>query len=183
MSNHSNRAQPEFCRPVKPVMKRVIRVGGAILAILLCVSPGVSHAAPFTPGVPDVGGIRLQPDRLLVGDRLNPGESISTPDTTPGNEHLVVYFELLEDGDLLIEAWNEAGHGGSQKWRSDTGGNPGSHVEMQADGNLVLYDKDQRALWDTKTAGNPGAYAVIQGDRNLVVRDLAGRVIWSTDVN
>ncbi|GIG29760.1 hypothetical protein [Cellulomonas marina] len=47
-----------------------------------------------------------------------------------------------------------------------------SHLEMQTDGNVVLYVNDGSgdvALWQSGTAGHPGAYLVMQTDGNAVV--------------
>ncbi|NDC22198.1 hypothetical protein EBZ57_02395, partial [bacterium] len=42
-------------------------------------------------------------------------------------------------------------------------------LDMQYDGNLVLYAADGSALWSSMTYNNPGAYAVMQNDGNLVI--------------
>ncbi|MFF7634362.1 trypsin-like serine protease [Kitasatospora sp. NPDC008050] len=48
-------------------------------------------------------------------------------------------------------------------------------LEMQADGNLVLYRKsDGASLWNSGTAGNPGAWLAMQSDGNLVVYKAGG---------
>jgi hypothetical protein len=52
-------------------------------------------------------------------------------------------------------------------------------VEMQADGNLVLYGQGQ-ALWASWTEGNPGAWVAMQSDGNLVVYASSGRPLWAT---
>jgi hypothetical protein len=40
---------------------------------------------------------------------------------------------------------------------------------MQADGNLVLYNKNGKALWASGTAGSVGDRLEVQSDGNLVV--------------
>ncbi|MGF1429855.1 trypsin-like serine protease [Kitasatospora sp. LaBMicrA B282] len=48
-------------------------------------------------------------------------------------------------------------------------------LEMQQDGNLVLYRKsDGAALWSSRTSGNPGAWLAVQSDGNLVVYRAGG---------
>ncbi|GAB2704973.1 trypsin-like serine protease [Kitasatospora kifunensis] len=48
-------------------------------------------------------------------------------------------------------------------------------LEMQADGNLVLYRKsDGGVMWNSGTAGNPGAWLAMQSDGNLVVYRAGG---------
>ncbi|MER6255416.1 FG-GAP-like repeat-containing protein [Streptomyces sp. NPDC001584] len=56
-----------------------------------------------------------------------------------------------------------------------------SKLRMQADGNLVLYSKDNKQLWATKTDKNPGATARMQSDGNFVVYAADGKtVLWSS---
>lgn len=69
--------------------------------------------------------------------------------------------------------------------RDASGPNGGRYrLEMQTDGNLVLYDVgtgDRRsALWSSGTSGRPGAYAVMQSDGNFVVYRNDGQPLWST---
>jgi hypothetical protein len=50
--------------------------------------------------------------------------------------------------------------------------------ELQADGNLIMYDNGQ-AIWSTKTEGTePRVY--LEEDGNLVVKDGRGNVKWQT---
>jgi subtilisin family serine protease len=53
-------------------------------------------------------------------------------------------------------------------------------LAMQADGNLVMYNKAGIAIWATNTWGHPGAVAVFQADGNLVV-SLAGVPLWASN--
>jgi hypothetical protein len=53
------------------------------------------------------------------------------------------------------------------------------HLDMQADGNLVLYGSMQQLnpLWASNTGG-VGAYAVMQPDGNLVVYNWSNAPVW-----
>ncbi len=51
-------------------------------------------------------------------------------------------------------------------------------LEMQSDGNLVLYSRTH-ALWKSDTADHPGDYATMQGDGNFVIYQ-GHRAIWSS---
>ncbi|PZE24743.1 hypothetical protein DEI86_11945 [Curtobacterium sp. MCBD17_028] len=51
-------------------------------------------------------------------------------------------------------------------------------LNMQADGNLVVYGMN-RALWSSGTSGKPGAYLKMQADGNLVVY-LGSKAIWES---
>ena len=44
-----------------------------------------------------------------------------------------------------------------------------ARLTMQSDGNLVLYNKNGKALWNSGTAGNAGDRLEVQTDGNLVV--------------
>ncbi len=60
-------------------------------------------------------------------------------------------------------------------------------LDMQTDGNLVLYwingRAGQIALWSSRTHGNDGAYAVLQSDGNLAVFNRTAQVLWSSDTS
>jgi hypothetical protein len=73
-------------------------------------------------------------------------------------------------GRLII--WDKAT--GKEAWTSVHYGGEGTHLDMQNDGNFVLYKKDGGdgrggSVWSTATQNNPGAYAHFQKDGNLVV--------------
>jgi hypothetical protein len=54
-------------------------------------------------------------------------------------------------------------------------------LELQADGNLVVYAPGRRALWHARTWGNPGVSLAVQDDGNLVLYSSAGRALWHSD--
>lgn len=51
----------------------------------------------------------------------------------------------------------------------NTGKNGGVRAEMQTDGNFVVYNAAGHSVFDTKTSGRPGSRLVFQDDGNLVV--------------
>jgi hypothetical protein len=53
-------------------------------------------------------------------------------------------------------------------------------LDMQPDGNLVLYNNYSRPMWATGTGGNPGAYVTMQGDGNLVIYGSDGQALWNS---
>jgi hypothetical protein len=59
------------------------------------------------------------------------------------------------------------------------------HLDMQGDGNLVLYRGfgTGAPLWATGTHSNDSAQAIMQGDGNLVIYDGSGRVLWASWTN
>ncbi|MEK8143962.1 hypothetical protein NKH18_24655 [Streptomyces sp. M10(2022)] len=61
-------------------------------------------------------------------------------------------------------------------WKSDR-----LQLGMQADGNLVLYDRqEKRVMWAAGTSGKDNM-AAFQDDGNLVIRTAAGRAIWASN--
>ncbi|MFJ4618189.1 hypothetical protein [Streptomyces sp. NPDC088812] len=54
-----------------------------------------------------------------------------------------------------------------------------TRMVMQNDGDLVIYDEDDRARWSSGTSGS-GNRAYFQGDGNLVVSDGNGTPLWHT---
>lgn len=56
------------------------------------------------------------------------------------------------------------------------------NLQMQGDGNLVLYNCCGTALWHTGTWGHPGSFAVMQNDGNLVVYTAARTALWNRPV-
>lgn len=51
---------------------------------------------------------------------------------------------------------------------------------FQADGNLVVYDKDMKATWNSGTHNTGATRAVMQSDGNFVIYDGAGKAVWHT---
>jgi hypothetical protein len=63
------------------------------------------------------------------------------------------YAVMQTDGNFVV--YNGAGH----VWDSGTQGNPGAHLEMQGDGNLVIYRTDGSHAWDSGTTFTPDTRA------------------------
>ena len=55
---------------------------------------------------------------------------------------------------------------------------------MQADNNLVLYDKNNKPTWASNTNGKGKlgtAYCIMQNDGNLVIYDENKKVLWASN--
>lgn len=83
------------------------------------------------------------------------------------------------DGNLVIY------HDGKPVWASQTTGTEPGYVEMQHDGNFVMYDGDGNPIRHTNTAGHPGAMIQLQDDGNFVMYEdpkgpHAGTPIWAS---
>ena len=69
--------------------------------------------------------------------------------------NLVLYGERLNDqpGPGYGNVYNgPQSFGRGSYWPSGTAGNSGAYLDMQADGNLVIYTADRRAIWATGTS-------------------------------
>ena len=62
-------------------------------------------------------------------------------------------------------------------WHTQTYGTTAQVAVMQSDGNFVLYSAES-ALWNSGTAGHQNAFLAVQDDGNLVVYSGYGRPIW-----
>ena len=70
---------------------------------------------------------------------------------------------------------------GSKLWESRTAGRDAGKLAMQADGNLVIYDRSMaKPLWSTNTNGHEGAFLAVQEDGNVVIYTPDRRPIWAT---
>jgi hypothetical protein len=78
------------------------------------------------------------------------------------------------NGDLVLSS----GH--LFLWSSSTAYS-GSVLQMQKDGNAVVYSPGHIARWETGTAGHPGSILALQDDGNLVVIAPGNRPIWATN--
>jgi len=56
-------------------------------------------------------------------------------------------------------------------------------LEMQTDGNLVIYGPGHAPLWFTSTSNSRGAFLVNQDDGNLVLYSATGAPLWYTRTN
>lgn len=60
------------------------------------------------------------------------------------------------------------------------------HLDMQTDGNLVLYvdnQTDRSVMWSSHTEQNPGAWAMMQTDGNFVLYSATNLPLWQTQTN
>jgi hypothetical protein len=63
-------------------------------------------------------------------------------------------------------------------WATNTGGTTPGMFVMQADGNLVVKDRQGAIRWESGTSGNPGASFVLGDDGNLVIFNATATAIW-----
>lgn len=111
---------------------------------------------------------RVMSDRLLEGEQLEVGDSI----TSNNGKYTLV---LQADGNLVLYQIGENLH--QALWSTNTGGRAASRCIMQSDGNFVLY-AFPGAIWDSHTYDHPGAFLVLLDDGNLVIYQNQ-KIIWT----
>jgi hypothetical protein len=97
-------------------------------------------------------------DHLAVDQHLRHGDAIKSADHQ---------FSLIhqQDGNVVVY-----GPHGNALWASNTAGRATTHLVLQHDGNLVLYDHST-PVWASNTCGSGAERLVLQNDDNLVLYD------------
>lgn len=98
----------------------------------------------------------------------------SSPQNTSGQEiaQSCINIEIRPNGN------QNASFAKGTKWVTCTN----YKLELQTDGNLVLYNTSGRPIWATGTVGR-GAKFNVQVDGNAVLYDASNQVLWATDTN
>ena len=96
-----------------------------------------------------------------------------------GDGNLVLY--AIDDSTLPVDI--RKGQYTKVIWASMTNGKAvdGSGVQMQNDGNLVIYNNHSQPIWNSGTQNHPGAFLRCQDDGNLVVLGADGSVLASSN--
>ena len=115
-------------------------------------------------------------DTLIKGSNLNaPAQLLNKANTA--------HFEVQEDGNLVVRQTNLPNGKTKVLWASHTDGKGKGkvHLELQGDGNLVLYadDSNPSAIW--VKGQKKAAKLILQGDCNLVLYDSGGKGLWATN--
>jgi len=79
------------------------------------------------------------------------------------------------------DSYYDDGYGDHVNQWENVNNAPQSRLDMQGDGNLVLYGENGsgQPVWASGTDGNNGAYLSIQNDGNMVIYDSNDQPIWS----
>ena len=87
-------------------------------------------------------------------------------------------FLVQPDGNLVIY------EDGEPIWSTQTNGAPRPQqvrLDLQPDGNVVLYNQDGSPRWATDTPGTPATDLVMQDDGNLVLYGEDGTPYWASE--
>jgi RHS repeat-associated protein len=96
-------------------------------------------------------------DSLFAGQRLNEGQCL---ESMTG-----MTFALMTNGDLEIFDRQL----GQITWTSGTYGHTGGYLQMQSDGNLVVYSASNVALWTSGTSGSSANVVTLESDGRLIM--------------
>ncbi len=101
---------------------------------------------------------------LAAGADLGVGEGLVSPSN--------LYFAVLQyDGNFVVYPVHDGADYGSNtlaEWSTQTGGQSSTSMNMQTDGNFVLYASGT-AVWNSDTQLSSHDYVSMQDDGNLVV--------------
>jgi len=114
--------------------------------------------------------VPLNKDELIPGERINPGEYITSK---PSGKFRLIY---RTNGNLVL--YDDRFGNMNKRWSSETYGQLGNRVIMQGDGNLVIYTDRDAAIWHTHTQGNPGSRLILQDDGYIVIYTDEDIPIW-----
>lgn len=108
--------------------------------------------------------------QMSSGTTLHAGEYLRSPDW---RFRLVMQF----DGNLVVYSVDRY----TPIWNARTWNNSGAYATVQNDGNLVVYDKNARALWNSYTYTQGPSVLKMQSDGNLVLyRNSNGWATWNS---
>jgi len=100
---------------------------------------------------------------------MYPGQSLETAN--------LLYRLVLQGDGNLVEYSNSSG---TALWSSGTTGKSVADLNMQPDGNLVLYGTNGQALWTSNTSGKGMANLVLQPDGTLALQG-SSVTLWNNN--
>lgn len=127
----------------------------------------ITMAAVLRPSSADGGdgtsGSGAGTNTLVYGenDELQAGEHLES-----ANGDYRLYFQG-SDGNLVLRDTGT----GDALWASHTNGDGGTELNLQGDGNLVMYTDDGEPVWASHTAGSGADELVLEDDGALVLYD------------
>lgn len=133
-------------------------------------SGGSGGSVPVATGGPGIGvgnAVYLGTDHLIVNQTMQANEYI-----TSSNVQSVLIMQ--SDGNLVVYT----GPGYVATWSSGTYGNPGAYVQLQSNGDVVVYSATGSLLWHSGQYGSPSEL-LMQPDGNLVEYG-SGIAMWYT---
>ena len=119
---------------------------------------------------------------LRSGDALFPPSPQQDQNSSVVSPNDLYHLIMQEDGNLVLYRLTGSRDQGQVRtpiWASHTNGQAVSRCSMQTDGNLVIYNTENRPIWASGTSGHKGSHLEVQDDGNAVIYTLDQTVIWS----
>jgi hypothetical protein len=116
------------------------------------------------------GAVTVAPaasDTLASGGRLTAGQTLVSSNRR---------FRLLYQSDGNLVLYDDTDR--TAPWATNTGGTTPGYVQLQGDGNLVVYEGQGAARFASNTPGNANSRLVLQNDGNLVLYASNGQPTW-----
>lgn len=134
-------------------------------------SSPVTYYQPLQSLLDSYPGMALKTVRTC--GRLNPGQRLTALDPVDSCDGRFRFTMMIEGHLVLTKNFFTI------IWSNRVGGS-GHRLEMQTDGNMVVYNASGSAVWSSRTAGRNGAALFVQDDGNVVLYSHTGTPIWST---
>jgi hypothetical protein len=109
-------------------------------------------------------------DRLESTEQLAAGACLRSPNGT-------YVLDNQADGDLVLSVVDVGPYWSTGTMTVEA---PAGNLNMQHDGNLVLYRGDGTPVWASGTVDRPGAMVQLQDDGNLVIYGTDGVPLWAS---
>ncbi|WP_186316175.1 hypothetical protein [Catellatospora sichuanensis] len=154
-----------------------VTVAGIVAAtgISVTVSAPAAHAGAVRTGA-FVGATRIG-TQLNANMSLSAGQYILSPDGRFG-------LLMQTDGNLVAYGPSPCGwaqpnicRGPYDWWASNTGGQPGNVVDMQSDGNLVIYRPNGSVAWASNTGGSGATHLMVTNQGRFYLARWDGSVV------
>ncbi len=157
---------PAWIWAVIGVVLLVVIAGGGFVLFGRKSTPTAAPTKPAAAVVPtQAATVTQEPTRTPI-----PSDVLIAVGVLPAGSQLLSHqklyrFEVHTDGELALYD----NYTSKQLWSSRTKGDAAKLV-MQNDGNLVLYDKNNKPIWDSGSVDKIGDYFLaLQDDGNLVI--------------
>jgi surface antigen len=114
------------------------------------------------------------------GETLDSGQVLGVGDYlhSPSQQFRLV---MGSDGNVTLWAYlSDDGVTARATWSTGTAGSGATTLEMQSDGNLVLYTASRTPVWTSNTSGQPSSHLRLQDDSNLSIWNTAGQRVWQS---
>jgi len=89
---------------------------------------------------------------------------------------------MQDDGNLVLSQKDASGNFSIALWTTQTNGIPAANLlEMQDDGDLVIYSFGGARVWSSGTSGKPGLHLKLYNNGNMKLYDGSYGTVWQTN--